>query len=65
MITIRREPGGMILRFERLNTVRQLLHRLDEKVNSVLVIRQGRLLTPDMHLKDGDEIVVRSVRSSG
>lgn len=65
MITIRREPGGSILRFERLNTVRQLLHRLDEKVNSVLVIRQGRLLTPDMHLNDGDEIVVRSVRSSG
>jgi sulfur carrier protein len=65
MITIRREPGGATLQFERLNTVRQLLHRLDEKVNSVLVIRQGRLLTPDLHLKDGDEIVVRSVRSSG
>ncbi|EMG36670.1 hypothetical protein PCS_02684 [Desulfocurvibacter africanus PCS] len=65
MITIRREPGGATLHFERLNTVRQLLHRLDEKVNSVLVIRQGRLLTPDLHLKDGDEIVVRSVRSSG
>lgn len=65
MITIRRKPGGEVLRFERLNTVRQLLHRLDAKVNTVLVIREGRLLTPDVHLNDGDEIEVRSVRSSG
>ena len=65
MITIHRKPGGEVLRFERLNTVRQLLHKLDAKVNTVLVIREGRLLTPDVHLNAGDEIEVRSVRSSG
>jgi len=65
MITIRREPGNETFTFERLNTVRQLLNRLGEKVNTVLVIRQGRLLTPDVRLQSGDEIVVRSVRSSG
>lgn len=65
MITIRRKPGNKVLGFERLNTVRQLLHRLGEKVNTVLVIREGRLLTPDVRLSDGDEIEVRSVRSSG
>ncbi len=65
MITIHRKPGGKVLRFERLNTVRQLLHKLDAKVNTVLVIREGRLLTPDVRLNDGDEIEVRSVRSSG
>ena len=65
MITIRRKPGGKVLEFERLNTVRQLLHKLDEKVNTVLVIREGRLLTPDARLNDGDDIEVRAVRSSG
>lgn len=65
MITIRREPGGEVLRFERLNTVRQLLNKLGEKGTTVLVIREGRLLTSDVRLNDGDDIEIRSVRSSG
>lgn len=65
MVIVVREPEGKEIAFEKLNTVQQLLNRLGERVNSVLVIRDGTLLTPDRRLRDGDTVIVRSVRSRG
>lgn len=71
MLTVIRTPGKKTLTFDRINTVRQLLNKLDETVNSVLVIRGGpaseggELLTPDRHTIPGETLEVRSVRSKG
>lgn len=65
MVIVTREPEGEEIAFEKLTTVQQLLNRLGERVNSVLVIRDGTLLTPDRRLRDGDTVIVRSVRSRG
>lgn len=65
MITVRLEPEGRELQFPRLNTVLQLLRKLNLGLNSALVIRNGELLTPDRHLEPGDAITVRRVSSRG
>lgn len=71
MITVLRTPENKTLTFERLNTVRQLLGKLGESVNSCLVVRGGpaaqggELLTPDRKLIPGETVEVRSVRSKG
>lgn len=65
MITIRLEPEGRELRFPKLSTVLQLLGRLNLARNSVLVIRNDELLTPDRRLEPGDVIILRSVASRG
>jgi sulfur carrier protein len=65
MIKILREPEGTTMDFYKSGTVLKLLNHLGETRTSVLVIRNGELLTPDRRLHPGDTIVVRSVRSSG
>ncbi len=65
MITVRLEPENRELTFPKLNTVLQLLHKLDLGLNAALVIRDGELLTPDRRLAPGDTITVRRVTSRG
>ena len=65
MITVYVEPDNETLTFERHNTVLMLQKRLGLRVNDALVIRGAELLTPDCHLKDGDEIRIRKVMSTG
>ena len=49
----------------KARSVRQLLNIVKARPNTVLVIRNGELLTPDRKLSHGDEIIVRTVVSSG
>lgn len=65
MITVRIEPENRELTFERVNTVLQLLNKIERKPGRALIIRQGELLTPDLHLSPGDHIIVRNVGSRG
>lgn len=64
-INVLLEPENKTLVFERLNTVLQLLNRINRKPGRVLVIRNGQLLTPDVALTPGDRIIVRDVGSKG
>ena len=75
-ITLRLEPENQTLEIPRPKTVIQLLHRLNLRPTSCLVIREpGRdplaesgeraLLTPDLKIFPGDVITVRKVTSSG
>ena len=64
-VTVLMEREGETLEFPRLNTVQQLLNKLDLFVNDALVIRGDELLTPDRKIAMGDEIVVRTVVSRG
>lgn len=65
MVTVTLEPDGKTLEFEKVNTALQLLHRLELKPVSALVIREGRLLTPDQKIHQGDKLTVRIVTSRG
>ncbi|MBU1230256.1 MAG: hypothetical protein KKA55_08105 [Proteobacteria bacterium] len=65
MITVFIEPDNETMTFVRLNTVLMLQRRLGLRVNDALVIRGEELLTPDCQLKDGDQIRVRKVMSTG
>ncbi|MDQ7835348.1 MAG: hypothetical protein RDU24_08195 [Humidesulfovibrio sp.] len=65
MITVFIEPDNETLTFERHNTVLMLQRKLNLRVNDALVIRGDKLLTPDCQLKDGDEIRIRKVMSTG
>lgn len=64
-VTVVMEREGETLEFDRLNTVRQLLNKLDLHVNDALIIRGDELLTPDRKIAVGDELVVRTVISKG
>lgn len=64
-IRVRLEPENREVELDRVNTVLQLLRKVDRKPGQALVIRDGRLLTPDLHLQDGDAIIVRDVGSRG
>ena len=64
-ITVWIEPDNESQAFPRLNTVQQLLNRLNLGVNDALIIRTGTLLTPDRKLQPGDHITVRLVTSRG
>ncbi len=48
-----------------VRTVRKLLNVLNLRETDALVIRGDELLTSDRHLDNGDEILVRPVRSRG
>jgi len=65
MITVHVEPDNETLTFPHLNTVLMLQRRLGLRVNDALVIRGDQLLTPDVQIKDGDEIRIRKVTSTG
>ena len=68
-ITLRLEPENTTLEAPRPKTVIQLLHRLNMRPASCLVIRdkdgKRTLLTPDLRIYPGDVITVRKVTSSG
>ncbi|MFZ5813242.1 MAG: hypothetical protein ACOY4F_14485 [Thermodesulfobacteriota bacterium] len=59
------EPHKSTLTFQRINTVLQLLGKLDLRVNDALIIRGRELLTPDRRIHPGDTITVRLVMSRG
>lgn len=65
MITVTIEPQGKEEVFKKVNTVLQLHNKLNFRPGSVLVIRNGELLTPDMQLFSGDHITLRIVTSQG
>ena len=65
MITVHTEPDGDTVQFEKLNTVMQLLNRMDRKSTRVLVIRGDELLTVDRRINPGDTIIIRDVISRG
>ena len=46
-------------------TVRDALLKIGVQPESVLVVRQGKLITDDVILKDGDEIKLLAVISGG
>ena len=65
MISVRLEPKGRDMQVPNASTVMQLLRKLGLGPNTVLVIRNQELLTPDRRLNPGDEILVRGVSSRG
>ncbi|MGE4292261.1 MAG: hypothetical protein AB7E32_08630 [Desulfovibrio sp.] len=65
MITVHIQPDNETLEFSSLNTVLQLLNRLNLRSTHALIIRDGKLLTADRKLHYGDEIVVKKVISAG
>ncbi len=65
MITVRLEPGDKILKMPRAKTVRQLFSKLGIAEETALVVRDGKLLTPDRAILADDEILVRRVASRG
>jgi len=65
MITIHLEPKKSTLTFPRINTVLQLLGKLNLNTNDALIIRGDELLTPDRRIHPGDIITVRLVMSRG
>jgi len=65
MVIVHVEPEKQTLSLTRFNTVLMLQRQLGLRVNDALIIRGTELLTPDCHLKDGDEILVRKVTSTG
>ncbi|MFP5258348.1 MAG: hypothetical protein ACLGQH_04925 [Acidobacteriota bacterium] len=65
MITVTIDGKKPPLTYPKLKTVLQLLHNLNLRVNDALIIRDGELLTPDRHLRSGDQVTVRLVMSRG
>lgn len=65
MVTVHVEPDGETLTFKRLNTVLQLLNKLELRPTQALVIRGNDLLTQDLPIGRDDEITVRKVISTG
>ncbi|SKA88387.1 sulfur carrier protein [Paucidesulfovibrio gracilis DSM 16080] len=65
MITVEVQPENEILEFGKLNTVLQLLNRLQLRSTQALIIREGQLLTADRRLHHGDRIIVKKVISAG
>lgn len=64
-VTITLEPQNETMVMHKARSVHAVLKRLGIRPTTVLVIRDGGLLTPDRHLYHGDEIIVRTVVSSG
>jgi sulfur carrier protein len=65
MITVTLSSQNQPIIFPKIKTVLQLLNKLDLRVNDALIIRDGELLTPDRHLRSGDNVTVRMVTSRG
>ncbi len=51
--------------FDTALTVRQLLTAVNLLPESVLVVRNGQLVTEDQHLKPGDAVKIVAVISGG
>jgi len=65
MITVTISGQSQPITYPKIKTVLQLLANLNLRVNDALIIRDGELLTPDRHLRDGDHVAVRLVTSRG
>ncbi len=65
MITIRIEPEGTEVTYPKINTVLQLLNKLQLRPTDALVIRDGGLLTPDLRVYPDDTLTVWRVGSRG
>ncbi len=63
--TVTLQPENTTLRMPYVRSVQQLLNKVGVRRGTVLVIRDGRLLTPDRKLFPGDEIIIRTVVSAG
>lgn len=59
------QPGDKFKVHPRPKTALQLLHGLGLAEETALVIRDGRLLTPDRQINPGDFLIVRAVGSRG
>ena len=64
-ITLVTEPSGTTQTLPRPKTVQRLLRDLNIRPTTVLVIRDGELLTHDRAILPNDTITVRTVVSSG
>ncbi len=65
VITVLLQPEEKTLELPRPKIVRQLLQALGLREETALVARNGILLTPDVRIYNGDNILVRKVTSSG
>ncbi|WP_028575363.1 hypothetical protein [Desulfonatronovibrio hydrogenovorans] len=59
------QPENKIKEIPRVATVLGLLNKLGLKPTQALVIREGRLLTPDVQIFPDDQLKVRVVASRG
>ena len=59
------QPEERRLSLPRPKTARQLLEALGLAEETALVARQGELLTPERRIWPDDELLVRTVASSG
>ncbi|MBD5607327.1 MAG: hypothetical protein HDQ93_00555 [Desulfovibrio sp.] len=64
-IAVRILPDERLVSLPRAKTARQLLLALGLEEETALVIRNGKLLTPDRQIWPNDEIIVRLVGSRG
>lgn len=65
MVEVKLEPQDKIITFNKINTVLQLLNKLELRHTDALVIRDGELLTQDRKVEKNDKITVRTVISVG
>ena len=65
LVTAQLRPPGKIVEVSDARRVGDLLARLEVKPSTVLVIRDGELLTGDDELHDGDRVEVRFAISGG
>lgn len=64
-ITVVMQPGENRFAMRRPKSVLQLLHKLNIRPGTALIIRDQGLLTPDREILPNDVITVRIVTSSG
>jgi sulfur carrier protein ThiS len=65
LVTARLRPPDRTVQVSDVRRVKDLLARLDVLPSTVLVIREGTLLTSEDELHDGDRIEVRFAISGG
>jgi sulfur carrier protein ThiS len=65
LVTARLRPPDRTVEVADVSRVADLLRRLDVLPSTVLVIRDGALLTSQDELRDGDRVEVRFAISGG
>ena len=64
-ITVHLQPEEKKIEMYNPKTAKQLLNKLGLREESAIIIRNNKLLTPDVRIYDKDDILVRKVTSSG